>query len=174
MKYFVKRWSNASGGPTGIPSYTGATGGSTAAAGSIGEIQFHGSGGNLDADSRLAWDGTEGALSLNGLKYTSLSSAITLNDNQISPLAIINYSNTSFNYAIVEYSAVRNGEYRTGRLLISNDNTTKAGFSDDFVETNPLGITFSVSNSASIVNVNYTSTSTGFTGTFKYTIRKWA
>lgn len=173
MKYFVKRWSNSTGGPTGIPNYSGATGGTIPAAGAIGEIQFHGSSGNLDADSRLSWDSTEGAIDLNGLKYTALSSATTINDNQVSAASVINYSNTSFKFAVVEYSVERNGDFRTGRLLVSNDATTATGFSDDFVETSPVGVTFSASNAAGTVNINYTSTSTGFTGTFKYTIRKW-
>ncbi len=173
MKYSIKRWSNSAGGPTGIPSYSGATGATTPAAGSLNEVQFHGSSGNLDADSRFKWDPTAGAIDLNGLKYLSLSASITINDNQAAPLSIINYSNSNFNYAIIEYSVTRNGIFRTGRFLIANNATTTVAFSDDFVETSGIGVTFSVTNGGGLVNINYTSTSTGFAGTFKFTIRKW-
>lgn len=172
MKFSVKRWSNSAGGPTGIPTYSGATG-SIPAGGNIQEIQFHGGGGNIEGDSRLKFDTSDGSLNLNGLVWTTLSGGITINDNQVAPLSIINYPNASFKFAIVEYSAERNGEFRTGRMLVSNDGATATGFSDDFVETNPLGLTFSVSNGSGTVNIEYASSSTGFTGTLKFTIKKW-
>ena len=175
MKYFVKRWSNAVlGGPTGIPNYSAITGLSTVpAAGNIGEIQFHGSSGNLDADPKLAWDSTEDALDLNGLKRSALSGAIVLNDNQAAPLSVINYLGASYKSAVVEYSVERDGDFRTGRILVANDATTNVGFSDDFVDTASVGITFSASITAGTLNIEYTSTSTGFAGTLKYSIKKW-
>lgn len=172
MKYFLKRWSNAAGGPTGVPNYTGASGSSISAAGNIGEVQFHGSGGNLDADPKFVWDSTDDAIELNGLQYTALSSGITINDNQVSATAAFSYDAATYRFAVVEYSVERDGDYRVGRMLVSNDGTT-TGFSDDFVETSSVGVTFSAVISGGNVEIRYTSTSTGFTGTFKYTIRRW-
>jgi len=174
MKYFVKRWSNSAGGPTGIPNYTGAGGGSsTAAAGTVNDIQFHGSSGNLDADTRFKWDGTLGAINMNGMKYGVLSSNITLNDNQTVPAAVISYSENDYKFAVIDYSVERAGDYRVGRMLVSNDLSGNTGFSDDYVETNNTGITFSASVSSGTVEIEYVSTSTGSTGRFNYTIRRW-
>jgi len=172
MKYFVKRWSNSAGGPTGIPNYSGATGSTITAAGSDEYIQFN-TANNLDANVNFKWSTAENGMNLNGIIKTALSSAITLNDNQVAPLSIINYDNTLYKHIIIEYSVDRGGEHRTGRLLVSNDSTTKTGFSDDFVETTPVGISFSATNGTGLVNILYTSTSTGTSGTFKYTITKW-
>ena len=174
MKYFLMRWSNASGGPTGVPSYASAgSGSSTAAAGTTGDIQFNGSGGNLDADTRLKWDGTEGALNMNGLIRSALKPAITLNDAQGSFATIITQSASSYKFTMIEYSIERNGLFRTGRMLIANDATSGVGFSDDFVETGSTGISFQAIVNAGNLEVQYISTSTGFTGSFKYSIKKW-
>ena len=172
MKYFVQRWSNAPGGPSAVPNYSGLVGPSIPAAGSVGEIQFHGSSGNLDADSNLAWDDSEKSLDLNGKKQTVLSSGITINDNQVAALSIVTFPHATFEHAILEYSVVRNGENRTGRIVVSTNGTT-VGFSDDFVETVAVGVSFTAVVNGSDLEIRYTSTSTGFTGTFKYTIKKW-
>lgn len=173
MKYFVKRWSDATtGGPTGIPSYSSA-GDAIPAAGNTGEIQFRGTDGNLDADADLKWDSTEESINLNGLYYSKLSAGITINDNQVSPTTLFTYSATTYHNAIIEYSVVRDGEYRTGRFLVSNDSSSNTGFNDDFVETNPTGVSFDSNISGGNVEIRYTSTNTGFSGTFKYSIRKW-
>lgn len=171
MKYHVSRWSDSSGGPTGIPSYSGGGGGGGSAAGINTDIQYNNAG-SLAGDSRFQWDSANAALDLNDLQFVVLSSGITLNDNQVSPATLFSYNASNFRYAIVEYSAVRNGDYRVGRMLISNNGTT-TGFSDDFVETSSTGLNFSASISGANVVVEYTSTSTGFTSTFKYTIRRW-
>ncbi len=173
MRYFVMRWSDSvTGGPTGVPNYS-STGSGTSAAGNISEVQFHGSGGLLDADSEFKWDTSNKELNLNELRESVLSSGITINDNQVSPANLFTFVAATYRFAVIEYSAERNGEYRTGRILVSNNGTT-TGFSDDFVETAVLGVTFDSNISAGNVEIRYTSTSTGFTGTFKYTIRKWS
>lgn len=170
LKYFIKRWSDSPGGPSGVPSYSG--GGSGGSAGGANtEVQFNNSG-SLDGDSRFKWDASAGAIDLNGAKFGVLSSGITLNDNQVAPALAFQYAK-SFSFVIIEYSIVRDTDYRVGRLLVPN-NGSSVSLSDDFVETGSTGITFNVSVSGANINVNYTSTSTGFTGTLKYTIRKWS
>lgn len=170
LKYFVQRWSDATtGGPTGIPSYSG-VGGGGAAGGANKDVQFN-NGGALDGDSRLQWDATLGALDFNGMKYGVLSSGITLLDNQASPVLAVAYDKT-YNFVIIEYSISRGGESRVGRLILPN-NGTSVSINDDFVDTASVGIVFSASIVGSNVNINYTSTSTGSNGTFKYTIRRW-
>lgn len=173
MKYYLSRWSDSAGGPTGVPSYSGGGGGGgVTAAGVNTDIQFN-SAGTLGADSRFQWDSSNGALKLNGLQYNVLSSGITLNDNQVSPATAFSFTAATYPFVVVEYSCVRNGENRVGRMLISNNGTT-TGFSDDFVETNSTGLNFQASVFGANINVEYTSTNTGFTGTFKYTLRRWS
>lgn len=171
MKLFTKRWSDAAGGPTGIPSYSGAGGGG-AAGGNNTEVQFNNSG-TLAGDANFKWDGGNSSISLNGLKIGSLSGSLTINDNQLSNLTILTYPKSTFPFSIIEYSVVRGGENRVGRILLSN-NGTIVGFSDDFVETTSVGVTFAASISGANVILQYTSTSTGSAGIFKYSIRRWA
>lgn len=171
MTYYVVRWSDSTGGPGGIPSYAG-SGSSTPAAGSTGDVQFRGSGGDLEAASEFNWDNTNKELDLNGLKTEVLSSAITLNDNQTSAANLFTLDATTINHAIIEYSIIRGTAYRTGRLLIVSDGTT-TGESSDHVETSDPGVTITTDISGSDLRVRYTSTSTGQSGTFKYSVRKW-
>ena len=171
MTYYVTRWSDSTGGPGGIPSYAGSTV-SNPAAGSVGEIQFHGSSGNLEADQALAWDNTNKELDLDGLKVEVLSPEISINDNQTTAFNLFSMDATAVNHAIVEYSIIRGSAYRTGRLLIVSDGSITGEISDH-VETADPGVTITTDISGSSLRVRYTSTSTGQSGTFKYSVRKW-
>lgn len=172
LKYYVHRWSDAAGGPTGLPDYnTGGGGGSTPAAGNLGEVQFNGPGDVLAADSRFKWDGSAGALVLGDVQLMSMGAASTINDNQASPITLINWPVASFRHAIVEYSISRNGEYRTGRLLLAAGSS--AALTDDFVQTSDVGVTLSAQVSLGNVNIQYISTNAGFSGTFKASVRRW-
>lgn len=172
MKYMLRRWSNAAGGPGGVPSYTGGGGGSTAAAGVTGDIQYN-SGGLLAANANFKLEPTELSVNLNGLRQQVLSSGITLTDNTVSPTAIFSVDSATNAYTVIEYSVVRNGAYRTGRLLLANDGATPV-LSDDYVETAITGISFFTDISGPNVRVLFTSTATGFNGTFKYSMRRWS
>lgn len=171
IKYSVKRWSDGLGGPTGIPSYSGSTIGGGNANGADKYIQFN-AGGILAGDSHLQWDYTNRNLVLNGLVYDVLSSPITLNDGQLTPIPALTYNAATYRFAVLEYSIVRGTIYRTGRLLITN-NGTIVNHSDDFIETSYSGVNFTVSLSGGNVNLNYTTTSTGSSSIFKYSARRW-
>lgn len=173
MKFYLHRWSNSAGGPTGVPSYSGSTTSTTPAAGVLGDVQYHGASGNLEADSRFKWDSSKSALSLDGLEITSLQGPVTINDNVGSPTLLLNYPVSSYNFTIVEYSIERGTNYRVGRILIPNS-STNASFSDDSVEVGSTGVSFTVSVNGGNVELNYLSTSTGQSGEFKYSIRQWA
>ena len=171
MKYFVKRWSDAPGGPTGIPSYSPSTASTVSAAGTVGDIQFHGSAGTLDADPQLKWDSSNNAIDLNGLKFHTLSSPITIENDQSSPAILFSYS-VSNKYSVIEYSIERDGNLRLGRLMIATNGTVIAP-NDDWTEVGDTGVTIDAVISGSNVQVRYTSTDTGETGVFKYSIRRW-
>lgn len=128
MKYSLDRWSDASGGPAGPPSYT--------------------------------------------VTPTPTLGPITIFDNNASPVLLLNLPKTANPHTIIEYSIDRNTDSRTGRLVLTS-NGTIVGFSDDNVETSSLGIVLSADISGANIRVLYTSTSTGFNGTFKYIIRSW-
>lgn len=170
MKYSVKRWSDAAGGPTGIPSYTGAAG-VTPAAGSDGEVQFNTSG-FLDSNPQFKFDTVDPSVNLAGLRQTVLSGGITILDNQASPANLFTYD-ASYRFAIMEYSIFRNGSFRTGNLLIANDGLV-ASSNGLSIDTGSTGVTLSTIISGSNVQVQYTSTNTGVGATFKYSLRKWS
>lgn len=172
MKYMIRRWSNGPGGPNGPPSYSVATGGTVSASGPNGAIQFN-SGGIIDGSGNFIIDPTNGFINLNGLHQSILSAGITMVDNTSSPAALFSYAATTYPFAVVEYSVVRDGDYRTGRLMVANDGTISSQ-TDDYVETNPTGVVFSTAVVGSNVIVMYTTTATGFNGTFKYSMRSWS
>lgn len=173
LKYFVERWSDQVGGPTGIPNYnTTPPSGVVPAAGSLNEVQYNGPGGLLAAESRFMWDPTLGALNLNGLRIGALSPAIILADNQIAPVAAITYATANFRYAVIEYSIDRGSLQRIGTLKLMNDASTVT-LQDEKMETLPTGITFTAVVSGPNVEIQYTSTSTGQTGSLKFSMRSW-
>lgn len=171
MKYMIRRWSNSAGGPGGVPSYSGFSGGG-AAAGTNGDIQFS-SGGVLAANTNFKIDTANLSLNLNGLYQQVLSSSITVTDNIVSPTQLFSLVAATYRFVVIEYSIERNGDYRVGRMLVSNDGSV-VGFSDDYVETNLTGILFTADISGANVRILFTSTATGFNGNFKYSLRRWS
>jgi hypothetical protein len=174
MKYFIERWSDTSGGPGGPPSYSVPSGmGGTGAAGSTGDIQYNIGSGVFGADTRFSWDSTDGAIDMNGALFDVLSSSITLLDNQSSPQALLSYSQSSYMFAIIEYSIARNGSNQVGFIRIVN-NGTSVNIDDDNLNTSSTGIVFSAILSGGNVVLQYTSTSTGSNATFKCIKRRWS
>ena len=176
IKFHYKRWSSSVGGPGGVPSYSGATT-TISAAGNLSEVQYHGAGGNLAADSSFKWDDTNKQLNLNGFKIEELKGALTLNDNQVAPATIVTIDGSISKYHIIEYSIERSTENRVGRLLVCH-NGTVASLTDDEADTGGAGIgntaiVFSTTYSGGNILVQYVTNSTGNTGAFKYSIRKW-
>lgn len=96
----------------------------------------------------------------------------TLLDNTTS--TAISYPHASFNFTFIDYSIVRDGNYRCGRLLVVNDASSATIADNGFVEQGIVGVTFGVQISGANVQVQYTTTSTGQNATFKYSIRQWS
>jgi hypothetical protein len=173
MKFFVRRWSDAAGGPAGVPSYSSVVSGVTAA-GADTQIQFNDLG-NLGADADFTWDKTNNVLKIKDLELTGVRGPVTLNDNEASPQTIFTYDASDYPFVIIEFSCIRDGIYQIGRIMITN-NGADIGFSEDSVPTDimGLGITFSAVIVGTDVVLQYTSTNTGFAASFKYTMRRWA
>lgn len=171
LKYYVHRWSDSAGGPTGIPDYSTGGGGGGSAAGNLGEVQFNGPGSLLAADSRFKWDSTQGALQLGGQNQVAMGAAITLFDNQPVAQTVLSYPAATYRHAVIEYSVQRDNQYRTGRLLIAAGSSV--AFTDDSVETGSTGITLSATLASGNVEIQYASSNLGANGTFKAAIRRW-
>jgi len=151
---------------------TSSGGGGGSPGGPSGSIQFN-SGGSFGGDPELQWDSINKLLNLNGLAITSLSSSVSLVDNQSSPVTAFSYSATTYNFSIIEYSLTRNTSKQVGRLFIANDSTTVT-LTNEFADmNNDSGVKFSAVVSGGNVNVQYTTTSTGFNAFLKYSIRQW-
>lgn len=130
-------------------------------------------GGGFGSDPRLQWDSVRGALNMNGMIFTVLSSAITLANNQTIPADIFSYEKAAFKYCVVEYSLHRADDTHVGRLFITN-NDLSVSLTDDFDPlAGSLGIIFSAIIDGDFVKIQYTSTDTGYAATFKYTVRQW-
>lgn len=172
MKLFVMRWSTGAGGPGGVPNYGTAPTSSVAAAGAVGDVQYKGSSGNLDADDDFKWDATENAINLNGLYIKKLQGPVSLLDNQVSAQSAFTFPklNTAM---IVEYSLTRDTTSQVGRLMITN-NGTLVTMSDTFDNIGVPGVTFSVIVSGSDIIVQYATTNTGFNAALKYSMRYWS
>lgn len=170
MKLFVMRWSNSSGGPSGVPNYGTAPTSSTAAAGALGDVQYKGATGNLTGDTDFKWDDTENAINLNGLLIKALQGPVTLLDNQTNQ-TIFSYDVIN-KYAIIEYSILRNTDTQVGRLLVTT-NGSSTSLSDDNTFIGTPGVTFSAAISGSNILIRYTTSSNGFDASFKYSFRRW-
>lgn len=171
LKFIIKRWSDASGGPSGVPSYVTSGGSPINAAGSNKEIQFN-NGGLLGADSSFTFDTASKTFKLGSTEIQGVNALITLNDNQVAPATFLSLDVLVYKHAVIEYSASINGKFRTGRLLVASDGTIAVA-SDDYVETSILGLTISSIISGGYIMLQYTTGSTGMTGELKFNIRKW-
>jgi hypothetical protein len=150
----------------------GGGGGGGSPGGSNQDIQYNNSG-SFAGSSNFKIDVVDGSLNLNGLRQSILSSSITIPDNSVSPVSIFSYNATTYRHAIIEYSIVRNGSFRTGNFLIANDGSL-VGFNDSYVHTSDVGITLTSSILTGNVLVLAESTSTGQDATIKLSMRRWS
>ncbi len=97
---------------------------------------------------------------------------IALLDNQASPVAIVAIPVASA--VFFNYSIAKNGHVEAGVLAAAFDGTTVATNTTVDASTGATGVTLSVTNpSGTILQLGYTSTSTGAAGTFKYVVTNW-
>jgi hypothetical protein len=176
MKYFVRRWSNAAGGPGGIPDYSTSTGsGAINAAGTPGNIQYNSSG-SLGADSNLSWNPSTKVLStpnlnLGGFSVSGLSAPVTLADAVNSPVTFLTYPFAGARISEFKFYITRNTLVRLAAFTVVCDGTNIA-FGDRSFSTGQDGITFYAAISGANVQIQYTSSSTGVSGSLTYTVNQ--
>jgi len=153
-------------------SSTGGGGGGGTPGSPSGSIQFN-TGGVFTGNAALTWDNSGKVLNLNGLAIRALSSSISLIDNQVAPLTALSFPVATFNFSIIEYSLTRSTSKQVGMLFIANDGTS-ATLAGPFADLNSdTGIVFSALVTGGNVELQYTSSSTGFNAAFRYSIRQW-
>jgi len=154
---------------------SGGGGGGGTPVGPSGSLQFN-SGGAFNGDSNLTWDNTGKILNLGGLAMHGPSSTISLVNNQPSPVTAFSIDGSLYRFSVIEYSIIRDTSFQIGSLYIVSDGSSGVSLYDGAVPLSSsadLGIEFSAVMSGSNVNVQYTSTNTGFNGFMRYSIRQW-
>lgn len=94
--------------------------------------------------------------------------------NNVSNQTIFTTNANQFKAFSMTYSINRNGEIRYGTLQvvskIADGSTISQVYTDDYSETDDIGITLSVTQSGSTVSVRYTTTNTGSTASLTYSL----
>ena len=96
---------------------------------------------------------------------------VELLNNISSPAIVFTEDVTTTKAFSVAYTITRGTTYRTGTLVTAAGSVSgSVAYSDDFVENASTGITLSVTQIDSTIYINYTSTSTGTSGTMAYVV----
>ena len=98
--------------------------------------------------------------------------------NNSSNQTIFTTNANQFKAFAMTYTINRNGEIRHGTLTvvskISDGSTLSQVYTDDYSETDDIGVTLLVTQTGSTVTVLYTTTNTGFASTITYSVQHLA
>ena len=96
---------------------------------------------------------------------------VELLNNQASPQVIFTEDVNTTKAFSFAYTIVRGARYRTGTVAVAAGSVDgPLSFTDSFVENAVTGITLAVTQIDTTINVTYTSTNTGISGTMSYVI----
>jgi hypothetical protein len=96
---------------------------------------------------------------------------IELLNNQAAPQVIFTEDVNTTKAFSFTYTIVRGSRYRTGTVAVAAGSVDgPLAYSDSFVENAVTGITLAVTQVDATINVTYTSTPTGISGTMSYVI----
>ena len=100
----------------------------------------------------------------------------TMNDGVVSPASTIFTISTSVAKAFaVNYTILRDTAYRTGVFTVASDSgSSDLNYNDDYVENIDTGVTLSATQSGTSVSVKYTTSSSGDTAQFTYSVTRLA
>jgi len=128
---------------------------------------------------RITLNDTQSIATTNGVEtqqgtYTRESGSIEiLTDNNTGVVFSVN--STVVQAFSLNYTIIRGTGYRTGTILLASstvDSTGDISYTDDFVENSDVGVTLTFTESADIVNFNYTTTSTGTNASLTYSLTR--
>lgn len=132
-----------------------------------------------DSNNRLVTlsietDGIKAQLADSAIQTAALNlqGPVTLLDNNLG--TAFTYSASSYKFAFIRYSIERNGAYKCGTLLVTNDLTTPVMADNGHAELGSTGVTFMAAISGGNVQIQYITTNTGFPATFKYSLTNWS
>lgn len=130
--------------------------------------------GNTQVDLDIQPDGIRAQIPNADIQSGSLNlqGPISLPDNSLT--TILSYPIASENFTFIEYSIVRNSQYRSGRLLLANTASSVSIADSGYVETGVTGATFSAVVVGSNIEVRCQTTNTGFSATLKFTAKQWS
>ena len=127
---------------------------------------------------RITLNDTQSIATTNGVQtqqgtYTRLSGVkATLTNNNTGTVTTFNSTETGPAFS-VNYIVTRGTAYRTGTIMVAAstvDSTGDIAYSEDFVENSATGVSFNFTETANVVNFNYTTTNTGTNATLSYSI----
>ena len=96
---------------------------------------------------------------------------VELLNNQAAPQVIFTEDVNTTKAFSFTYTIVRGSRYRTGTVAVAAGSVDgPLAYSDSFVENAVTGITLAVTQIDATINVTYTSTNTGISGTMSYVI----
>lgn len=96
---------------------------------------------------------------------------VELQNNISAPSTIFSEDANTVKAFTVNYAIIRDTTYRTGTLsVVAGSISGPLVFNDNFIENASTGITLAASQVDSTINVTYTSTNTGESGTISYVI----
>lgn len=103
----------------------------------------------------------------------TLYGPFTILDGQVASQLLASFPSAGSNNIEMNYSIFRNADNRTGIAMISSNGISSA-FAEFNTDLADLGIELSATINGSNIEVRYTSTSTGFNGSFKYYLKRWS
>lgn len=126
--------------------------------------------------SRVAITGGSGQTStqLQLGRYNRRTGRVFTLANNVSNQTIFTTNAIEFKAFDMFYTIDRNGDIRHGNLKVvsklGDGSTLTQVYTDDYSETNDLGVTLSVIQAGTFVSVLYTTTNTGFTASLTYSV----
>jgi hypothetical protein len=103
----------------------------------------------------------------------TLYGPFTILDGQASSALLTSFPSAGANNIEVQYSIFRNGINRTGIAMISS-NGVSAAFAEINVDLTEIGVELTAMVNGANIEIRYTSTSTGFNGSFKFYRKIWS
>jgi hypothetical protein len=96
---------------------------------------------------------------------------VELQNNIAAPTPVLSQDANTVKTFSVTYSIVRDTTYRTGTLtVVAGSISGPVSYNDSFLENAATGISLSVTQIDSTINVNYISTNTGLSATMYYSV----